>query len=115
MAAESDKPQGLALASMILGIVGVVLSITPCTLFLGLIPDILAVVLGWTALQRIKANEAAGKNFATAGLWAGGIGIVLFLLAWIAMGQAINQASRDFDRDFQREMERMNREMDRFR
>jgi hypothetical protein len=62
---------GLAIASMVLGIVGVVL----CCLW---IPSILAVVFGVIAINQIKANPTqAGRGMAVAGLVLGMVGVVL--------------------------------------
>jgi len=111
MTTEAAKPQGMATASMVLGIVGAVLSITPCTFFLGILCDVLAVVLGYFALQKVKSGEAGGETFAKVGLWTGGIGCILFFLAWAAVGSALKEAEDDFNRN----MDNLQREMDRLR
>jgi hypothetical protein len=79
--------QSLALASMIIGIVGVVLG--GC---FGPIPGIVALVLGLTALSQIKKSpdQVGGKPFATAGVVIGAISIVfyLLLLLWFVLSLA---------------------------
>ena len=79
--------QGLALGSMITGIVGLVLG--SC---FGPIPGIIAVVLGLTALSQIKKSpeEVGGKAFATAGIIMGGINIAFFivLIIWFLLAAA---------------------------
>lgn len=85
--APKQPSQGLALGSMITGIVGLVLG--SC---FGPIPGIIAVVLGLTALSQIKKapNEVGGKNFATAGVIMGSINIAVFvlLLLWFLLRAA---------------------------
>ena len=81
----STQPnQSLALASMIVGIAGLVLG--GC---LGPIPGIVALVLGLTALSRIKTSpqEYGGKPFATAGVIIGAVSLAFFLLMviWFAV------------------------------
>jgi hypothetical protein len=68
---------GLAIASMVCGIVGVVM------FFLYAIPCIVAVVLGHVALSQIKRTGQAGKGMAVAGIATGYTGIGLFALALV--------------------------------
>ena len=76
--------QGLALASMITGIAGVVLG--GC---LGPLPGIAALIMGIIALQQIKKtpDKVTGKPFATAGVIVGAISLVfyLFLFLWFIL------------------------------
>ena len=76
--------QGLALASMIIGIVGLVAG--GC---LGPIPGIVALILGLSALSQIKKtpDKIGGKPYATAGVVIGAISIAfyLMLLIWFLM------------------------------
>ena len=68
---------GMAVASMVLGIVGLFLF----PLFM--IPNILAVIFGFVALNQIKRvppNTIGGRGMAIAGLVMGFVGIALFLL-----------------------------------
>jgi len=74
---KQSPTEGLALASMIIGIVG--LLVGGC---LGPIPGIVALVLGLTALSQIKKSpeQVSGKSYATAGVIIGAISIVFYLL-----------------------------------
>ena len=85
---SSTQPnQSLALASMIVGIVG--LALGGC---LGPVPGIVALILGLTALSQIKKSpqEYGGKPFATAGVVIGSVSIAFFLLMviWFALSFA---------------------------
>lgn len=79
--------QGMALASMIIGIIGIVAG--GC---LGPIPGIVAVILGLTALSQIKRSptEFGGKPYATAGIIIGSINVAFYLLIllWFALSLA---------------------------
>jgi len=80
----AQTSQGLALTSMIVGIVGIVAA--GC---FGPIPGIIALALGLTALSQIKKSpeKYGGKPFATAGVIIGGVTILfyLILLLWFIL------------------------------
>lgn len=88
LARLSTQPaQGLALASMIVGILGLVAG--GC---LGPIPGIVALVMGLTALSQIKKtpDKVGGKPFATAGVIIGAISTVFYMLLviWFVLSLA---------------------------
>ena len=69
------RTNGFAVASLVLGIVGVML----CFLF---VPSVLAVIFGAVALSQIKQQPLVyrGRGLATAGLVLGLIGVALIVL-----------------------------------
>ena len=69
--------QGLALASMIVGLLGIFTA--GC---FGPIPGLIALILGWVALSQIKKSpdKFGGKPFATAGVIIGAISLAFYLL-----------------------------------
>jgi hypothetical protein len=76
------KTNGLAVASLVLGIVGLIL------FGFFMIPNILAVIFGFVALSQINrapAGAMGGKGMAIAGLVMGLIGILFFILV-VAFG-----------------------------
>ena len=75
------KANGLALTSMILGILGITVGI--CLLFFPVLP-ILAVVFGHIGLTQTRKTAAPGRGYAIAGLVTGYIGIALAILWLIA-------------------------------
>lgn len=77
-----SKPNGMALTSMILGILGVTVGL--CLLFFPVMP-ILAVVFGHVALGQIRKTGAPGRGYAIAGLVTGYVGIALAILWLIGM------------------------------
>lgn len=84
MRPTQQPSQGLALASMIIGIIGVVTGWC-----FGPIPGLLALVLGWMALSQIKKSpdKVSGKSYAVAGMILGGINVAfnLLFLLWFLL------------------------------
>jgi hypothetical protein len=76
------KANGLALASMILGITGITVGL--CLIFFPVMP-ILAVVFGHLGLSQTRTTGAPGRGYAIAGLVTGYIGIALAILWLIAL------------------------------
>lgn len=87
---NTQPSQGLALASMIVGILGLVAG--GC---LGPIPGIVALVMGLTALSQIKKTpeKVGGKPFATAGVIIGSISTVFYMLLviWFVLSLAFGR------------------------
>lgn len=75
------KANGLALTSMILGILGITVGL--CLLFFPVMP-ILAVVFGHIGLTQTRKTGAPGRGYAITGLVTGYIGIALAVLWLIA-------------------------------
>lgn len=73
---SSPGTNGMAIASLVLGII----SIPLCFIF---IPSILAVIFGLVAFNQIKSSGQSGKGMAIAGLILGGVSIGFILLAVI--------------------------------
>lgn len=75
-----NLPQGMAIASLVLGIVGVVL-----TWFL-IVPSILAVIFGHIGLAKANRGEGGGKGMAIAGLVLGYIVLGILVLIIVVTG-----------------------------
>lgn len=82
---QTRPSQGLALASMIIGIAGIV--VAGC---FGPVPGIVALVLGLTALSQIKKSpdKYGGKPYATAGVVIGAltVGFYVLVFIWLLIG-----------------------------
>jgi len=72
-----ELPKGMAVASMILGIVSLVLF---CIWWISLPCAIVAIILGLVARSKAAAGVAGGKGMATTGLVCGIISILLLIL-----------------------------------
>ena len=68
------RTNGLAIASMVLGIVGILL------FWLYAIPSIIAVVFGHVAVSQIRRRGGQGWGLAVAGIATGYAGIAFFLI-----------------------------------
>ncbi len=81
--AATPANSGLAIASMVLGIMGF------CTGISGIV----GIILGIVAISQINNSRGAmgGKGFATAGIITGAVSVVLYaiwIIIWIAIGFA---------------------------
>jgi len=90
---EEKKSGGLAVASLVLGIIGIVLSFIPVinnvAFFLGVLALIFAI---------ISLIKKAKKGMAIAGLVLGILAIVITLLVQQSVSDAIDDLSDDFDK-----------------
>jgi hypothetical protein len=79
----ATKQQGLAAASLIVGIASITLGL--CCYF-GILSGPIAVVLGIIALVQIKNDPTkyAGKGMAIGGIVTGGLGLALLILFFAA-------------------------------
>lgn len=76
-----NRTPGLAVASMVLGIVSIVFS---CCVWIGFVCSVLAIIFGILTLR--KGPE--GKSMAIAGIICGGVSIVLSVFVLIFWGTA---------------------------
>ena len=87
--AKTNQSQGLALASMITAIAGLLMA--GC---LGPIPGIVGIVLGFIALSQIKKSpeKYGGKPYATAGIIIGGVSVLFYIviLLWILLNAGLS-------------------------
>ena len=79
----AQKPKGLSIAGMVLGIVGCVFSLATCTVIVGLILCIVGVILSAVAMKKCNEGTADGKGMAIAGLATSivGIGWAIYIFA----------------------------------
>jgi uncharacterized membrane protein len=82
--AYPPRTSGMAIASMVLGIAGIV-ALSCCCCGTGFVPSVLAVVFGHVALYQIRrsAGRLEGTSMAIAGLVCGYIGLVMNLAAMV--------------------------------
>ncbi len=83
-------PQGMAVASLVLGILSLVFLLVYCA---GVVPAILAVVFGHVSLSRVRAGTESGRGMALAGLICGYISlgltasmVIVLVLFFLAAG-----------------------------
>ncbi|MDB5172120.1 MAG: hypothetical protein JWN51_893 [Phycisphaerales bacterium] len=106
---QSQRPtSGLAIASLILGIVAIFPACCLSRFGVPLIVGIAAVVLGVMARGQVTRGEAGGGGMATAGIVCGAIGAVLglvFLLIGIFAGPALQEKIRQIQRQTQQQQQ----------
>ena len=113
---ESDYRQpggsGLAIASMVLGLVSVVIF---CIWYVALPCAIIAVVLGFIARAKANRGEASGGGMAMAGIVLGfvAIGIAVLVIILAIIGISILASNPEFQQEIQEGMEEWQQEMER--
>ena len=79
--AAADQPKGMAIASMVLGIVAVVLL---CVAWISVPAAIVGLILGIVARKKVVAGEAGGQGMATAGIVLSIIALIIVIILLIA-------------------------------
>ena len=77
-----SKYSGMAIASLVCGIVGVLISWIPVV---GWILPILAIVFGFVSINKIKKESLNGKTLAIIGIILGFLGLIVPLLQIIGI------------------------------
>ncbi|MCE5289961.1 MAG: DUF4190 domain-containing protein [Nocardiaceae bacterium] len=85
---QFTPPRGLAITSLILGLVSVLAFFTIVAAVLGLF----AIITGAVALRRIRYGHASGGPMAAAGITFGVIGVVLAVVVAVALGYFISES-----------------------
>jgi hypothetical protein len=97
----TQRPQpgsGLAVASLILGILSIV---SFCFWFLAIPLGVVAAILGWVARGQVRRGEASGDGMAKAGLILGIIGAALSLILTIAAFAGLHVFGNKFQQQMQ--------------
>ena len=95
-------PKGMAIASMVLGIVSIPVF---CVWWLSIPCGIVAIILGVIAGGKAKRGEAGGAGMAKAGLIMGSIGIVLAVLLVILVVAGITILGPQIQEEMERQQE----------
>lgn len=89
---------GMAVASLVLGIIGVVFGLVPLTGFIAVICGLLATVFGWVGRKNAKKDPQVGrKTMATWGLVLGVIALALGIWGIVIVGDAINDLEQELE------------------
>jgi hypothetical protein len=81
----SGRGTGMAIASLILGI----LAVLSCfTVIGGVVLGVLAIIFGVIVVRRVGRGEASGKGMAIAGIVTGAVGVLLAIVL-IAVGVSV--------------------------
>jgi Domain of unknown function (DUF4190) len=91
-----ERTNGIGAASLVVGVVGLTLAALVIFFPLAWILGIIAMILGFVGLQRVKAGRADNKMQAQAGIIIGGLALVLASFVGIQLGSWINAHQGDF-------------------
>jgi lysylphosphatidylglycerol synthetase-like protein (DUF2156 family) len=96
-----------AIAALVCGIVGVVLSWIPFINFLAVILAIVAIITGVVGLRRAGPPEAPGKGMAIAGLITGAVALVVSVVVLWGIATLFTDPAfqEELDRELQRQRE----------
>ena len=98
MSEETNKlPQGLSIAGMVLGIVGVLFSVSGCTAIPGILCGVVGLVLSAIAFKKCGEGTQGGRGMAIAGLVTGIIAILYGIYIMVFIAAAINEIDKAFD------------------
>lgn len=91
------QTNGMATASLVLGIIGVVFGLVPLTAFIALICGLLAVIFGFVGRKNAKKNGVGKKTMATWGLVLGAVAFALGVAGVVIVDDALNELERELD------------------
>jgi hypothetical protein len=92
--------QGTAVASMVLGIVGLVLTASCWGSFVGIFVAPLALILGVSARRKADRGEGGGRSYATSGFVMGIVGTALSVIIAALLIVGLVMAERSDDRRY---------------
>lgn len=99
-APNAPGKQGLAIASLVLGIVAAVFCLIPIIGMISLILAPIGFVLGVVGWRGASKGKRAGKGKAIAGIVLAVISGTIALVMTVALATAVNEVSNDLDRAF---------------
>ena len=98
MSEETNKlPQGLSIAGMVLGIVGVLFSVSGCTAIPGILCGVIGLVLSAIAFKKCGEGTQGGKGMAIAGLATGIIAIIYGIYIMVVLAAVLNEVGGALD------------------
>jgi lysylphosphatidylglycerol synthetase-like protein (DUF2156 family) len=107
-APNPSQSTGLAVGSVICGVISVILSLFSfCLWFLSLPLAIVAIVLAVIARGKIARGEAGGEGLAKAGLITGVIGLILSIMIPVILGLFFRTAGEKFRQQLEKEQQRI--------
>ncbi|SDO72346.1 DUF4190 domain-containing protein [Geodermatophilus sp. DSM 45219] len=93
------KGSGLAIASMVLGIIALLLSWIPIVNYLAAVLAVVALGLGIPALLRARRGVAGGRGLAITGLVTSVVALVLVVVTQLLFSAVIDEVERSLDEE----------------
>ena len=106
-APNPSQNTGLAVGSLICGIMSIVLSFFVCLWFLSVPLGLVAIVLAIVARGKIARGEAGGAGLAKGGLITGIVGIILSVVISLAIGLFFREAGNRLQQEIEKEQRRL--------
>lgn len=95
----SQARNGLGIAALVTGIVGLVLGIIPFLFWLGGVLGVLSLVLGLVGHARARRGEASDKGAAVAGIVLGAVTVVVSLVWLVVIVMAVGDVADDLEKE----------------
>jgi hypothetical protein len=106
-APNPSQSTGMAVGSLICGIMSIVLSFFVCLWFLSVPLGLVAIVLAIIARGKIARGEAGGAGLAKGGLITGVVGIILSVVISLAVGLFFRAAGGRIQEELEKEQRRL--------
>lgn len=90
----APKPAGMAIASMVLGIISIPIF---CIWYVSIPCAIVGIILGFVAKGKVKRGEGGGGGMATAGIVCGIVAIALVILAFAGLLALLGYGAKKTD------------------
>lgn len=100
---NQHQGNGMAVAGLVLGILGLILCWIP---FLGWILALLGVIFGALGMGKAKKIGGKGNGMAIAGLVTGALGLLLGIVLFVLAMMAVKKVEREFERELERDLRR---------
>ena len=94
MEEEKKLPQGLSIAGMVLGIVGLEISLGGCTALEGIICGVVGIILSGIAFKKCGEGTQGGKGMAIAGLATGIIAVLYGIYVFMVLAAVVNEIDK---------------------
>lgn len=93
----NPEKNGLGLASLILGIVGLLFCLMPITGFIGFILGIIGLALGLAGISRCRKNKATNMKTAISGAILSALSVIFGIVGIVMFFTAVDQLGDDLD------------------
>ena len=92
------RRNGVGVAALVFGVVGLVLAVLLLFAPLGALLGLIAVILGIVGLMRVNQRRADNRGQAVAGLLTGALALLLGLVITVSVGSFVATHATDFNR-----------------
>ncbi|GGM73503.1 hypothetical protein GCM10012275_50220 [Longimycelium tulufanense] len=94
MPPQAPPRNGLGIASLILGLIGLVLALTPLTGWLAIIAGVTGLILGLAGRARVRRGHATNSKVALSGVILSALAIVVGILGMVLFFKAVDELGK---------------------